>query len=108
MDAFEFAKEIQRNRVHDEEYIKVSEMGGIPDDHYTLLSGQRIGGNTTNLMVGSYQSQKFNSPNVTMEFQRSAKRKAQKGLSTHSKMRRSSYLNSDVSSESGMTGIKTE
>ena len=31
MDPFEFAKEIQQNMVEDEEYIKVSGMGGIPE-----------------------------------------------------------------------------
>ena len=31
IDSFEFAKEIQQNMVEDEEYIKVSGMGGIPE-----------------------------------------------------------------------------
>lgn len=57
MDPFEFAREIQRNKVADEEYIKVSEMGGLPDDQYNLnVSGQRIGG--SNKMNMFYSSQR--------------------------------------------------
>ena len=37
--------------VQDEEYIKVSEMGGIPDDQYKLLKGKRIGGKISKYSV---------------------------------------------------------
>lgn len=39
MNPFEFAKEIQQNRVADEDYIKVSDGGGIPGARNGLLSG---------------------------------------------------------------------
>ena len=37
--------------VQDEEYIKVSEMGGIPDDQYRLLKGKSIGGKISKYSV---------------------------------------------------------
>ena len=73
MNPFEFAHEIRQNMVQDEEYIKVSEMGGIHDDQYKLLSGPIIGGNN---MI--YSSQKRPSPNVTMEFQKVGRRSTQR------------------------------
>lgn len=51
MNPFEFVKEIQQNRVQDEDYIKVSEMGGLPDDQYKLLKGKRIGGEISKYSV---------------------------------------------------------
>lgn len=76
MNPFEFANEIRKNRVQDEEYVKVSEMGGIRDDQYQLTPGQRIVGGGNNMMV--YSSQKRPSPNVTMEFaKRTSARKLQ-------------------------------
>lgn len=98
MNPFEFAKEIRQNMVADEEYIKVSEMGGMPDDQYRLVSGQRIGGNTIKML---YSSQKQQSPNVTMEFQRSARKSVQRDSPPFQSDTRAGQLNLNVSVDSG-------